>query len=106
MVKELAPQELQARLAKGESIVLLDVREAEEVAFVQLPGALHIPLAELPARWQELDSEAEIVVYCHHGIRSAAAAAFLSKQGFPRVANLRGGIDAWALVVDPSLPRY
>lgn len=103
---EIDPRTLSARLARGEALVVLDVREHEELAVARLAGALHVPLRELPARVDELDPESEVVCLCHHGGRSARAAAFLASRGFGRVLNLVGGIDRWALEVDPSLARY
>ncbi|MGN6502925.1 MAG: rhodanese-like domain-containing protein, partial [Pseudolysinimonas sp.] len=86
--------------------VLLDVRERSEASFVSLPGSVLIPLGELPDRLGELDPSASIVVYCHHGVRSARALAVLEKAGFARARHLTGGIDAWSVQVDPELPRY
>jgi rhodanese-related sulfurtransferase len=103
---QLSATEVKRRLDAGEPLVLLDVREHEEVALVRLTGSLHIPMGEIPGRLHELDPEVDIVVYCHHGIRSAQVAAFLAQRDFPSVANLTGGIDAWSTSVDPSLPRY
>lgn len=102
----IGPRELAERLARGDSVCVLDVREHEELAIVRLAGATHVPLRELPGRLKELDASAEVVCLCHHGMRSAHAAAFLTSQGFERVLNLEGGIDAWALEVDPKLARY
>jgi rhodanese-related sulfurtransferase len=102
----LSPVQLKQLLDAGHPLILLDVREPEEVALVRIDGALHIPMGEIPARLHELDAEADIVVYCHHGIRSANVAVFLKQRDFPSVANLSGGIDAWSLSIDPSLPRY
>jgi rhodanese-related sulfurtransferase len=75
-----------------------------EIARIQ--GAVHVPLRQVPDRTDQLDRSADIVVYCHHGQRSAAAAGFLRQAGFPRVRNLVGGIDAWSRDVDPGIPRY
>ncbi|MGN6326514.1 ThiF family adenylyltransferase [Pseudolysinimonas sp.] len=86
--------------------VLLDVREDPEVSFVSLPGAVHIPLGRLPERLDELDRDAPLVVYCHHGVRSSRALGMLERAGFTRVRHLTGGIDAYAVQVDPELPRY
>lgn len=86
--------------------MLLDVREPQEVALVRIEGAVHIPMGEVPARLHELDPDADIVVYCHHGMRSANVCSFLAQREFHSVANLTGGIDAWAASVDPSLARY
>jgi rhodanese-related sulfurtransferase len=98
-------QELQRRLENGEELLLLDVRQPEEYALVHLE-ALLMPLPEVPARFRELEPEREIVVYCHHGLRSRNAVAFLRRHGYLRVKNLTGGIDAWARCVDPSMKRY
>jgi molybdopterin/thiamine biosynthesis adenylyltransferase/rhodanese-related sulfurtransferase len=98
--------ELKARMDRGDRPFLLDVREQVEYAIVRLEGGTLIPLGELVARQGELDPDREIVVYCHHGNRSGKATAFLRQQGFPLARNLRGGIDEWAIRIDPSLPRY
>jgi rhodanese-related sulfurtransferase len=103
---QLSPTQLKQRLDAGQPLVLLDVREPEEVALVRLNGSRHIPMGDIPGRVHELDPDADIVVYCHHGIRSASVAAFLKQRDFASVANLSGGIDAWSLTVDPALPRY
>ena len=106
MPKEVSPAEVKRLLDAGRQLLLLDVREPEEVALVRINGSVHIPMGEIPGRVHELDPDADIVVYCHHGIRSASVAAFLAQRDFASVANLSGGIDAWSLTVDPSLPRY
>lgn len=98
--------EVKARLDLGDDLVLLDVREPQEVAFCAIQGSVHIPLGQIPGRLHELDREREIVVLCHHGARSFQACAFLRSRGFENVYNLDGGIDAWSLSVDPSVPRY
>jgi rhodanese-related sulfurtransferase len=102
---EITPQELAARLAAESAPTLLDVREPWEHAICALAGARLIPMEELPQRLHELDRGAEIVVYCHHGVRSAMVVQWLRAQAVP-ARNLRGGIDAWAVDVDPGLPRY
>ncbi|MBI5136484.1 MAG: sulfurtransferase [Nitrospirae bacterium] len=99
-------EEIKARLDSGDELFLLDVREPSERAFCAIGGSAHIPMGEIPARLAELDRDREIVVYCHHGVRSFQVAAFLVGRGFGRVVNLAGGIDAWSLSIDPSVPRY
>jgi adenylyltransferase/sulfurtransferase len=99
-------QELKARWDRGDRPFLLDVREHIEHQIVRLEGAVLIPLGELVARQQELDPDREIVVYCHHGNRSGKATAYLRHNGFPHARNLRGGIEEWAVRIDPSMPRY
>ncbi|QGZ39929.1 rhodanese-related sulfurtransferase [Pseudoduganella flava] len=86
--------------------VLLDVRENWEYDTCHLEGATLIPMQTIPARIDDLDEDAEIVCICHHGARSLSVAAFLERHGFPKVTNLTGGIHAWALQVDPSMPKY
>jgi adenylyltransferase/sulfurtransferase len=86
--------------------VLLDVRERPEASFASLPGSVLIPLGELPDRTGELDPAAPVVVYCHHGVRSARALEVLEKAGFSRARHLTGGIDAWSVKVDDTVPRY
>jgi len=106
MVRQVSPAEVQRQLDSDRPPVLLDVREPEELLLARLPGAVHIPMGEVPGRLHELDPDAEIVVFCHHGIRSAQVAQFLAQRDFAHVANLAGGIDAWSVSVDPSVPRY
>jgi rhodanese-related sulfurtransferase len=106
MVEQLDPRVLRDRLAAGELPTVLDVREPEEIRIARFPGAVEIPMAEVPNRFGELDRDDEIIVLCHHGVRSAHVAGYLAQQGFRRVRNLAGGIDAWALLVDSSLTRY
>jgi rhodanese-related sulfurtransferase len=102
----ISPQELKSRLDKGENVVLLDVREEWENSLAKIEGSLLIPLGTLPQSVEKLDKNAEIIAYCHHGMRSADATQFLLQQGFPSVKNLVGGIDAWSVQVDPAVPRY
>ena len=106
MSLEITVYELQAKRNAGEDFVLLDVRETEEVALVQLPHSVHIPMGDIPSRLPELDPEAEIVVYCHHGVRSLRVAHFLRQHDFTRAVSLAGGIDAWANEIDPRMARY
>lgn len=102
---ELTVRELKERLDKGEELFLLDVRETYEYEIANLNGHL-IPLRQLKVRLGELDPTKEIIVYCHVGGRSARAVDFLRQNGFPKARNLEGGIDAWSVEIDPSVPRY
>jgi len=86
--------------------VLLDVREHWEYALCSLPGSVHVPMREIPARLRELDPSRPIVCICHHGVRSLQVAMFLEHRGFESVFNLSGGIDAWAKEVDRSMATY
>lgn len=102
----ITPKELKARIDKGDNLILLDVREPWENALAKLDGSVLIPLGTLPQSLSRLDKQAEIIAYCHHGMRSADATGFLLQQGFAKVKNLVGGIDAWAIQVDGTVPRY
>ena len=103
---EITPQDLKARLDRNDAPVLVDVRDDWETKLCRLDNALHIPMEELEFRAEELNQQDEIVVYCHHGVRSAAVADYLRRLGFSRVRNLAGGLDAWAAAVDRSMRRY
>jgi adenylyltransferase/sulfurtransferase len=105
-IPEVEPRELKRRQTGGESVTVLDVREPWEIAIVSLPGTVNIPLNELPQRLAELDPKSELVVMCKAGARSRRAAAYLQTHGFDRVANLTGGIDAWARDIEPDMPSY
>ena len=98
--------QLAERLQQGEDIHLLDVREPHELEISRLEGAELIPLGQLAARLSELDSADEMVVFCKGGPRSTRALELLTSAGFRKVKNLKGGINAWAQEVDPSLPIY
>ena len=107
-MKQIAAAELAAWLADAsrEKPVLLDVREPWEWQLARLAGAQHIPMREVPARLGELDPGREVVAICHHGGRSQQVAAFLENNGFAKIHNLVGGVDAWSRTVDPAVPLY
>ncbi len=113
MIEQVAPRDLaawlQAARADGAPL-LLDVREPAEWqrASAHAAGAelLQLPMHSIPPRLSEFDPERPTAVLCHHGGRSMQVAMFLQQQGFARVANVAGGIDAWSLQLDPSIPRY
>lgn len=90
----------------GETFVLLDVRQPEEVQAASIDGAVNIPMNEVMHRLEELDPNATTVVFCHHGGRSAHIATLLQGRGFKDVRNMMGGIHAWASSVDPAVPMY
>ena len=92
--------------AQAGPVTLLDVREPWEVALCRLEGSVNIPMGQIPGRLAELDPARPTVVICHHGMRSLQAGAFLERQGFADVVNLRGGIDGWARSVDPDMAVY
>ncbi len=103
---EISVAELQRQLAEGQPILLLDVREPHEFELARIEGATLLPLGELPNRLEELKREQKTVVHCHSGVRSAYAVQLLLGAGFTDVRNLAGGIDAWSVEIDPSVPRY
>ncbi|HJS21707.1 MAG TPA: rhodanese-like domain-containing protein [Steroidobacteraceae bacterium] len=104
MVSEISATEFQSRRAAG--ALLLDVRNAWEIALAPVPDAVHIPMDQVPERISELDPTRETVVICRSGGRSLRVAQFLERQGFRSVANLTGGVLAWSREVDPSIPEY
>ena len=103
---EMNVAELKRRMEAHEPVVVLDVRDPWETELARLDHAVHIPMEEIELRTEELDPTAETVVYCHHGVRSAAVAEYLARLGFDKVWNLEGGIDQWARKVDPRMTRY
>ncbi len=105
---EIGPEQLAEKLRRGERVWLLDVRHEWEHQLARLPGEALIPLHELPARLDEVQPPegAEIVCYCHHGMRSLSAAAILRQAGFGNALSLAGGIDLWSRAIDRSVPRY
>jgi adenylyltransferase/sulfurtransferase len=105
-VDTIVPKDLSRALSDGESMVIIDVREQYEWNIGRIPSARLMPLGTLPKAAEVLDREADIVVYCHHGMRSEAAAHALLDAGFRKVRNLVGGIDRWSNEVDPRVPRY
>jgi rhodanese-related sulfurtransferase len=107
MEYEVSDTELKSLLDSGADIILLDVREPWEYEAARIAGSKHIPMGDIPARFnQELDPDSHIVVVCHHGVRSMNVTAWLRQQGFEKVQSLRGGIDRWAREIDPSVPLY
>jgi adenylyltransferase/sulfurtransferase len=103
---EMTPRELSQRLANHDAVDVIDVREPHEWQIARLPGARLIPLGTLSQAIASIDRDRDVVVHCHHGIRSAHAAAMLRTAGFTRVWNLAGGIDRWSDEVDPRVPKY
>jgi len=105
-VQIVTVKDLQKKLQEPNELFLLDVREPSEFAYASIAGSVLIPLNQIPQRLSELDSQREIVVICHHGMRSMQAASFLDHSGFSQVFNLQGGIDAWSLECDSAVRRY
>ncbi|MCS3919587.1 adenylyltransferase/sulfurtransferase [Candidatus Fervidibacter sacchari] len=103
----VTPQELKSKLDAGEPLLLLDVREPEELEISEFPHPYkHIPLDDLPERVHELDLTSEIIIFCRNDQRSRLAAQMLQRMGFSRVKVLKGGINAWSQEIDPSVPQY
>jgi rhodanese-related sulfurtransferase len=106
---EVSPQEVKRRQESGEKLYLIDVREPYEYAIARLEGADLIPMRTVPAALQTLEGRADegtLIVYCHHGVRSLNVASWLREQGIEAAQSMSGGIDAWSLTVDASVPRY
>ncbi len=103
---QLNPQELKTLMDSGEKILLLDVRESDEYNFCKIFGSFNFPLTTLLQNLDKIDSNMPIVTICHHGIRSMKALMILKENGFENIASLRGGVEAWALAIDPTMKRY
>ncbi|MGR9072213.1 MAG: rhodanese-like domain-containing protein [Gammaproteobacteria bacterium] len=99
--------ELREKLRREEAAtMLLDVREPFEFQFARIAGSVLVPMAQIHQGLDVIDRQRDIVVICHHGIRSQQVAEYLIYRGFEKVFNLTGGIDAWSLDCDPDVPRY
>ncbi|MDQ2775037.1 MAG: rhodanese-like domain-containing protein [Acidobacteriota bacterium] len=108
-ILELTPHELQARLSEGDHVVLIDVREPEEVAISQLQGSVLIPMQSVPGEFQRIEAlgdESDLAVLCHHGVRSLNVVAWLRQRGIENCFSVAGGIDRWSIEIDPAIPRY
>jgi rhodanese-related sulfurtransferase len=105
-MRDITAPDLQLRLNQPEAPLLLDVREPHEYAYASITDSRNIPMNSIPGQLDQLDSAREIVVICHHGIRSRMVGEYLENQGYPNIINLTGGIDAWAAQVDQAMPRY
>jgi len=103
---EITPADVKARLEQGEKLVLIDVREPWEYALCRIEGAKHVPLGTLAASLETVPDVDEVICYCHHGMRSLDAAAWLRFQGIERAKSLAGGIERWSIEIDPQVPRY
>jgi rhodanese-related sulfurtransferase len=107
MMEEITPGELKKRLDSGDDIQIVDVREDNEVAISRLPNSIHIPMAQVLARMNEIDPNRETVVHCKMGGRSARVIDALQRSGFTgKLMNLKGGIIGWSNEVDPTVPKY
>ena len=106
-MEEITSTELKQRLDQGDDIQIIDVREDYELAIARIPDAVHIPLAQVLTRMDEIDANRETVVHCKGGGRSARPIDALQRSGFKgKLMNLKGGILGWSNEVDPSVPKY
>jgi adenylyltransferase/sulfurtransferase len=103
---EVTVEEAQRLLAGPNPPLLIDVREMDEYAVCKIDGSRLIPMNTVPARLAEIPQDVPVLVHCHHGGRSMKVTQFLRSKGYARVSNVKGGIDAWSLKVDPKVPRY
>ncbi len=103
---EVTTTALAEELKAGKNLVLLDVRGEDELEISKLDGVVHIPMGNVPLRFEELDPDSEIVVICRTGNRSEKVANFLIKKGFEHVRNMVGGMNGWADEVDPTVEKY
>ena len=99
-------QQLDYMRKSGEAHILLDIREAHELAVAAISGALHIPMNTIPDNLDKLPIDQPLVVMCHVGGRSAQVQMWLNKNGYENAVNLEGGIHEWSLAIDPSVPQY
>jgi rhodanese-related sulfurtransferase len=107
MLPEITVTDLKSQLERGEDIQLIDVREPQEYEICHLPGSILIPLGEIPRSQARIASTKPVVIICHHGFRSAQAIQYLHHRfGLQNLLNLKGGIHAWALQVDPLMAVY
>jgi rhodanese-related sulfurtransferase len=108
LIAQLKPRDLAAWRsdAAREAPVLVDVREPWEYALCRIEGSLHVPLQTVPSRVDELPQDRDLVLICHHGNRSQRAAQWLEQNGYSRLFNLQGGVEGWAVEVEPGMARY
>lgn len=103
---EIAPREVKQLVDAGKDFLFVDVREKWEHDTTRIEGATLIPLREIPGNLSVFERAEEIVLFCHHGMRSLDAAAWLRSQGVGRARSMAGGIDRWSVEVDPKVARY
>jgi rhodanese-related sulfurtransferase len=103
---EVTPLEVKQRLDRGEKFLLVDVREPWEYETTRIEGSKLIPLADIPTNLAALEAAEDVILYCHHGMRSMDAAAWLRTQGVEGARSMTGGIERWSTEIDPNVPRY
>jgi rhodanese-related sulfurtransferase len=109
MPLEITPAAARQKLARESNVILLDVREPEEYALAHVEGSLLMPMQSVPAELQKLEAmadEGDLLVLCHHGVRSLQVAAWLHAKGIENALSVSGGIDRWSVEIDPLIPRY
>jgi rhodanese-related sulfurtransferase len=105
MDKEISVNEA-AKLRASSEAIFLDVREPNELSICSIENSLHIPMGEIPNRVEHLPKDKDLIVFCHHGMRSMQVVNFLQARGFENAINLGGGIHAWAIEQDPKMDKY
>ncbi len=105
-IKTATPADIKRRLDSGEPLELIDVREHDEIAIASIPDARVFPLSQAATWIDHLPGDRELVILCHHGIRSMQVAMALAQRGHQNITNMTGGIDLWSTQVDPTVPRY
>ncbi|MEM6998878.1 MAG: rhodanese-like domain-containing protein [Pseudomonadota bacterium] len=105
-MRSITAPELKQKLDAGEKLILLDVREAWEYETCHINGSINISMSNVQQMLNELKQDDETVVICHHGMRSFQVASYLEGNGYDKIANLEGGVDAWAKSVDPEMAQY
>ena len=103
---ELSVQQVKEKRDAGEDLLILDVREIDELKTAAIDGTLNIPMGEIPSRYNEVPDDRPVVVMCHHGMRSMQVMMWLRKNDYTNVSNMDGGIDAWSTHIDTSVPKY
>jgi rhodanese-related sulfurtransferase len=103
---EITPRETKELLGREKEVLFLDVREPWEYDTAHIDGSVLIPMREIPASLQHIENSDQVVVFCHHGMRSLDVAAWLRTQGVEGVRSMAGGIDRWSTEIDPKVPRY
>jgi rhodanese-related sulfurtransferase len=103
---QITPKAVSERIARGDKLLLVDVRDPWEFSLCKIPGATLIPLGSLPTSLNTLLDADEVICYCHHGMRSLDAAVWLRQQGVEGAKSMAGGIDRWSTEIDPKVPRY
>ena len=103
---EILPRDVKERLDRGDKLLLVDVREPHEFAICHIAGAVLIPMGTIPANLQKLDTDDDVICFCHHGMRSMDVANWLRAQGVKGAKSMAGGIDRWSVEIDANVPRY